>query len=152
MLFLSDGSPFATGSADYLYQPATENETTPRICIEVSFDGIKTLAMVDTGAPHTILDPEIAEAIGVDLQSGIPLNRVTFRNDTLDGYLHRLTIQFISSEGENLPVEATVFIPEPKPFQEWVEFPTVIGLNSCLERLRFAIDPSVNRFYFGELP
>ncbi len=80
MLYFEDRQPFATGSATYQYQPATENETTPRICIKVSFEGIPTLAMVDTGAPYTILNPQIAEVIGLDLQSGILFDKLSFFN------------------------------------------------------------------------
>jgi hypothetical protein len=81
MLFFENRQPFATGLANYLYKPATENETAPRICIRISFEGIQTLAVVDTGAPNTILDPQIAEVIGIDLQSGIRKNNILFRND-----------------------------------------------------------------------
>ncbi|MHC1773151.1 MAG: retropepsin-like aspartic protease [Flexilinea sp.] len=152
MLFFEDRQQFATGLATYLYQPATENETTPRICIRVSFEGVPTLAMVDTGAPYTILNPQIAEKIGLDLQSGILFDKLYFRNDFFGGYLHRLQIQFIAEEGEGVLVEATVFVPKLEPYQERTNFPSLIGLNSCLERLRFAIDPSADHFYFGALP
>ena len=62
-----------------------------------------------------------------------------------------LTIIFLAEQGDSIPVDATVFIPELKPGQEWNNFPSLIGLNSCLERLRFAVDPDKDCFYFGSL-
>jgi hypothetical protein len=62
-----------------------------------------------------------------------------------------LSLDFTAEEGQPLTVEATVFVPELKPYQEWGDFPSIIGLNTCLERLRFAIDPSQDKFYFGAL-
>jgi hypothetical protein len=152
MLFLEGRRPFTTGSATYLYQPATENETTPRILLRVAFDGFITTAAIDTGASFVILDPRIAEVIEINNRSGIPQKNVFLRNDKLDGYLHRISISLIANEGENITVDATTFIPELKPHQVWGSFPSIIGLNSCLERIRFAVDPSADKFYFGDLP
>ncbi|MBI4531612.1 MAG: hypothetical protein HY709_08815, partial [Candidatus Latescibacteria bacterium] len=48
-----------------------------------------------------------------------------------------------AEEGENVEVEATWFISPDWPG------PIVIGWKGCLERLRFAVDPSEDTFYFG---
>jgi hypothetical protein len=45
--------------------------------------------------------------------------------------------------GDEVTVEATFFLAEHLPD------PTVIGWRGCLVRLRFAIDPSADTFYFG---
>jgi len=151
MLYFEDRQPFATGSTTYTYQPISENETTPRILLKVSFEGIITTAAVDTGSPLVILNPQIAEALQLNLSAGILKKDVWLRRDKLDGYLHRLSLDFTAEEGQPLTVEATVFVPELEPYQERGDFPSIIGLNTCLERLRFAIDPSQDKFYFGAL-
>ncbi|MGA9380505.1 MAG: hypothetical protein WBV73_17210 [Phormidium sp.] len=33
----------------------------------------------------------------------------------------------------------------------WGDFPSFIGLNGFLERIRFAIDPNTDTFYFGQI-
>ena len=63
----------------------------------------------------------------------------------LTGRLERLTVTFTASEGNNLAIEATCFITE-----DW-HGPPVIGWKGCLERLRFAIDPGTDTFYFADL-
>jgi len=149
MLSFKNGESFATGLAEYQYKPATENETTPRICVQTIFEGISTLAVVDTGSPFTILDPQVAEFIDIDLLSGSP-SVVEIRGVKWEGRLHRLNVIFIANEGENTVVEATVFIPKIDSHQDWY-LPSFIGYNSCLERLRFAVDPFNDTFYFGPI-
>ena len=48
-------------------------------------------------------------------------------------------------------VDATVFVPDLKPDQAWGDLPSFIGLSGCLERMRFAVDPATEMFYFGPL-
>ena len=55
------------------------------------------------------------------------------------------TVEFLATEGDNVVVEATWFISEDWPG------PAVIGWKGCLERFRFALDPSDDSFYFGSL-
>ena len=33
--------------------------------------------------------------------------------------------------------------------ERWGELPSFLGLMGCLERMRFAVDPLDNTFYFG---
>jgi len=152
MLFFEDRQPFATGSITYDYRGATDTETTPRILLKVAFEGFTTIAALDTGAPYVILDPQIADSLQLSPSAGEHQEGIRFRQVLWEGYLHRLSLDFIAEEGQSLTVEATVFIPVPKPHQEWKDFPSIIGLNSCLERVRFAVDPTNDTFYFGALP
>ena len=146
-----DRSVFSTGYSPIIYRPATEQEITPRIFIQVSFQGMETTAFVDTGAPYLICDPEIASTIGLQPENGAPIKNVDVRGSQLNGHLHRLIVTLIAEEGEDLPVDATVFVPEMKPYQEWSAFPSILGLNTFLDRIRFAVDPEQARFYFGGL-
>jgi hypothetical protein len=99
--------------------------------------------MVDTAAPWCILDGalatvfETAEAILVKHQT------LSSRLGDIVGDLCRTSITLLADEGDSLTVEATVFV-----CHDW-QGPSVIGYNGLLERIRFAVDPSLNTFYFG---
>jgi hypothetical protein len=151
MLFFLDGGAFATSYSTYAYLPATEQEVSPRIFLQVSIEGIYTEAFLDTGAPYVVCKPQVAEVLGLDPEKGEWIKDFRIRNDKLAGRLVRLTITILAEEGLPLPVDATVFVPDLDPHQEWGEFPSILGLTGFLERIRFAIDPSENRFYFGAL-
>jgi len=45
-------------------------------------------------------------------------------------------------------VQATFFIPALLPGESW-NFPNFLGLDGFLNRIRFAVDPAENIFYFG---
>ncbi len=70
----------------------------------------------------------------------------------MGGYLHRLNMAFEATQGESLSLVATAFVPDPEWEESWGETPSFIGLTGCLERLRFAVDPGSDAFYFGPLP
>ena len=149
LLLFPDGRTFARGSMVYDYLPATPSETTNRIIITVAVEGIITDAVVDTGAPYPIIAPIIARQAG--LYNFPPLERITLfvRGIRLEGSVIRLNMKLIAEEGEDLDVDATAFIPDVEEF--WGDFPSFIGQIGCLERIRFAIDPLTNTFYFGHL-
>ncbi len=136
------------GSTLISHRPATEQETTPRIFIQVNFEGIETIAFVDTGAPFVICQPEIAAALDVNPQNGERIENFNIRGHSLNGSLQRMTVTIVADEGADLPVDATVFIPDLYPYQE-AFLPSILGLNTFLERIRFAVDPDEERFYFG---
>ena len=52
-------------------------------------------------------------------------------------------VTFVGVEKEELPIDATWLIIEDWPG------PTVLGWRGCLERMRFAVDPLDNWFYFA---
>jgi hypothetical protein len=152
MLQFSTGQAFTTGAITYTYRPVTERETSPRIFLQVSIEGIDTAAFLDTGAPFVVCKPEIAEVLGLDPASGEPLGNFRLRDSHLNGHLHRMNVTLLAEQGDPLSVEATVFVPDPKSNQEWGNFPTILGMGGFLERIRFAVDPSQDQFYFGALP
>ncbi|NJK76677.1 MAG: hypothetical protein HC849_25365 [Oscillatoriales cyanobacterium RU_3_3] len=71
------------------------------------------------------------------------------RGMRLEGSVIRLNMKLIAEEGEDLDVDATAFIPDVEEF--WGDFPSFIGQIGFLERIRFAIDPLNDTFYFGQL-
>jgi len=61
------------------------------------------------------------------------------------GTLYRGSITLIAEQGENLDVDATVFISP-----DW-RGPSFLGYEGFLQRIRFAVDPERNLFYFGRI-
>jgi hypothetical protein len=152
MLQFSTGQAFSTGAITYTYRPVTEQETSPRIFLQVSIEGINTAAFLDTGAPFVVCKPEIAEALGIDPASGEPFENFNLRNSYLNGHLHRMNVTLLAEQGDPLTVDATVFVPDPMSNQNWGNFPAILGMGGLLERIRFAVDPSQDQFFFGALP
>jgi hypothetical protein len=140
-----DGQPFTTSLAHYL-DAAPEEGGTARIVLRVLPEGCPepVLAVLDPAAPWGILNWEIACILGVSLR-GEALRLRTWRG-TVEGELHRLIITLLAEEGEPVSVEATVFVSE-----EWTGpgHPNFLGYSGFLERIRWAVDPAANMFYFG---
>lgn len=150
LLQLPSGDNFATGAMRYDYRPVSVIETTNRIILPVEIEGISTEAVVDTGAPYVICAPRIAQLAGFDRTYALERLRMLIKGMQLEGSLTRLSIKLIAREGDNLTIDATVFVPDVEEY--WGNFPSFIGLTGFLERLRFAVDPSTDTFYFGSLP
>jgi hypothetical protein len=157
LLQFLDGNTFAVGAIQYRYAPATPQETTNRIILPITIDvgkSITTQAVLDTGAPYGIITPDIAQAAGYTADLGLDRLTVGVRGFKLNGSLARLSITLQASIGQNLTVDTTAFIPDSDQVwgafaTAWGEFPTFVGLSGFLERIRFAIDPTEDTFYFG---
>lgn len=152
LLQFGDGEPYATGATNYQYRPATEREKTPRIVVSILIDDIQTLAFVDTGGVYAICPPDIASVLNLIPQDGIPTEPMLWRGSLLKGELYRIPTTIIAETGNSLRIESTFFVPQLTPDQIWVDdFPCILGMSGCLERLRFAVDPSADMFYFGRI-
>ena len=152
MLFFGNGEIFAGGSTPYVYRPANDRETSPRIILPVSIENFETTGFVDTGGVYLLLSPEIADNLGLRPEDGIPTEPLVFRSSRLQGALHRVSLTLPAEQGESLIRDVLAFVPQQTALQEWPsDFPCVLGMLGCLERLRFAIDPARDTFYFGEL-
>ncbi len=105
--------------------------------------------IVDTGAPWCVLDPDLADAWGLESTAIYEPNmKINIRGYEVHGRLARGNIFLQSTSGDNLVVQATFFVPELLPDELW-NFPNFIGLDGFLNRIRFAVDPAENAFYFG---
>jgi hypothetical protein len=152
-LFFADGEAFAVGAAPYEYRPATSTETSPRIVLTVAVENYETSALVDTGGLYFICAPPLARRLHLDPSQAILVPaRIRWRDEPLTGLLYRLPLTLQATEGESVTIEATAFVPQLSPAQDWnEELPCVLGMQGCLERMRFAVDPEREVFYFGEL-
>jgi predicted aspartyl protease len=144
MLKTSDGADFATGRARFLDEDENALEGTAKIFVKIepSNLGAPVLAQLDTGCSWSILKPEIAEAINLMDEEGQPQSLST-RLGLVSGQLKRTTITIIADDGNSVDVEATVFVSA-----EWTGG-NFLGYAGLLERIRFAVDPQQNFFYFG---
>jgi len=108
-------------------------------------------AIVDTGAPWCVLKPALLEKIESRIEPIRPLDRPLYiRGTAYVGWLYHVPIRLEAIFGESLEVGATALIPELPPDEEWL-YPNFIGLDGFLNRIRFAVDPASNLFFFGEL-
>jgi hypothetical protein len=147
-LFFSDGTNWSTGSAkyyaDYEYGPAN-------LLVAIQFSigrGLPSVhGLLDTASTWIVLSKDFLVSLDIEIDEDPSLKeKMLTRFGTITGYLNRIPIIIIAEEqdGSSLEVEATCFISE-----EWNGRPPVIGWRGCLERMKFAIDPSQDRFYFG---
>jgi aspartyl protease len=102
-------------------------------------------ALLDTASQWCILSAWVASSLGFDLEAASPEARLSTRFGELRGRLERIPVYFVAEEGESVEVEATWFL------SEGCIGPPVIGWKGCLERVRFALDPGEEQFYFAEL-
>ncbi len=152
LLGFTDGTLFATGAAPYAYRPVTAWESAPRVILTIRLEGVETSAFLDTGGVYLLCAPQLARRLGLDPLDGIPAPPLQLGRGRLEGALHRVGLTFIAVDGEDLSIESTMFVPHVRPGEQWPEdFPCVLGMQGCLERLRFAVDPTDDTFYFGEL-
>lgn len=142
---------FAIGVLTYTDQFGRDPNT--RIVIPVTFENtILTTAILDTGAPWCVLNPEEADVLKISQrpdcwESSKPLG---LRGINYRGHLCRVPITLRAERGYGMTVEATVFVPSLGPGEEW-QHPNFIGLDGLLNRIRFAVDPEHNHFYFGPM-
>lgn len=146
MLVRQNGSSFCTGRSRFNDRAEGSDAPTAKIFIKIephSF-GLPILAQLDTGAAWSILDTEVARELSLLNGEGEAIE-ISTRVGTVRGRLERTQIDIIADEGATLSVQATVFV---SPHWKLGNF---IGYCGLLERVRFAIDPSDNSFYFGSM-
>jgi hypothetical protein len=140
-----DGEVFARGRSRFLDSDGGE-EPTPKIFVKVipGDAPVTLLAQLDTGAAWSVLNGEIADALGFLEQAG-PTVTLSTRSGTVRGKLIRSSLTIVADEGESCEVDATLFVS-----RDWA-FGNFVGYSGFLERIRFAVDPGTNDFYFGIL-
>ena len=73
------------------------------------------------------------------------------RKQTWKGKIARLDFILKADEGTDLDFQSTVFVPDDAEDWNRLKLPSFLGQVGFLERIRFAIDPNENKFYFGSL-
>jgi predicted aspartyl protease len=149
MLLRADGQPFATGAVNYLFRPATEQERSLRITIDIRIRDFKSPAFIDTGGIYLICPPEVADVLDLQPEDVLFRERILLRGLSIAGSVYRLPLTLIADRGNSIIIEATAFVPDDEHL-DWDNFPCILGMEGCLERLCFAVDPVNEIFYFGE--
>ena len=119
----------------------------PRIFVRVLPESQSSyiLAAVDTAAPWCIFRPVVANSWMRNLDPIPGPVVLSTRLGQFHGSLFRGLITVLASSGESLDVEATAFLTP-----EWPG-PNFLGYQGFLQRIRFAVDPENNLFYFGRI-
>ena len=153
LLKFDNGTPFATGMAPYRYVTVQGSDDTLRILIPIEVDNDWKEAILDTGGQYFFATQELAKQISASEREKIGRRVITLRGKEVHGSLCRIDVTLLGFEGESLCLQVTAFLPdEDQEFGPDFLPHSFLGLHGCMERVRFAIDPSrdEDRFYFGE--
>ena len=143
---------FAQGRLTYIDHYGEEDGRNTRIVITVEFGrSVSLQTIVDTGALWCVIGPKDAAGIDEDRLEPLFDDALWVRGTRYKGNVYRMPITlFDEGDGSDVTVDATVFVPTLNPGEEWFH-PNFLGLDGFLHRLRFAVDPAENAFYFGAL-
>jgi hypothetical protein len=146
MLLTPDGLQFCCGATQCDSKPISVRERLNKLTIRVSVGGFSVETIVDTGGAFLILNAEIAAML--HLHPGEILERETLyiRGARVAGSLYRLELSIVPEEGHGTRIrfDVSAFVPD----DDW-DLPSFLGWHACLERIRFAVDPIQELFYFG---
>jgi hypothetical protein len=145
-LHQGDGqSPWSIGGAHYFPDYAADDSLLIAIRCRFGAESEEQMALLDTAAPWSICKKEVADIIGISKEAdGLMDESLSTRYGKIRGFLARCEMALITEFGQQLNANGTCFISD-----EWLG-PNVIGWKGCLERIRFAIDPSVNIIFYGQ--
>jgi hypothetical protein len=147
LLFFGD---FATGVTYYEDLYSDEAQVARMVLPVFIEDYLVVPAIVDTGAPWCVIDPDTVREVGTSDIEYQPDQLLMVRGRQYKGKLIGMQISLESEQGESVDVDATVFVPLLLPGETWPH-PNFIGLDGFLNRIRFAVDPEENAFYFGPI-
>jgi hypothetical protein len=136
---------FVQGRTKFFDQAPALPEPTAKIYVRVGFPGQSDtyLAQLDTGAAWSILPTNIARTLGISSNLRRTM-RLSTRFGVYLGGIVRLPFTFVADDGESLDTEGTFFLADDWPW------PIVfLGYSGLLDKIRFALDPQKNHFYFG---
>ena len=105
---------------------------------------VRVYALLDTASEWCLLPATIAVKLGYELEPAPGVPPLHTRFGLLFGQLERIPLVFPADEGTDLEITATFFLCE-----DWLG-PAVIGWRGCLERMRFALNPTEEIFHFAE--
>jgi len=138
------GADFTTGRTKFSDTAPWAAEPTPKIYVKITPEslGVVLLALLDTGAPWSLLDAEVAETLGLLNGDGEPKTVKTWKGE-VHGRLERVGLKLHADEGYSLDVEATILVSP-----QW-HSGNFLGYGGLLQHIRFAVDATNNLFYFG---
>jgi hypothetical protein len=135
---------FTLGRVKFSDSASWSSDPTPKIYVKITpedLDNIVLLAAVDTGAPWSILDEDIADSLNLFDGDGERKTVTTWRG-RIEGRLERVGIRLHADDGSSLDLEATFLVA-----RGWRG--NFLGYGGLLQHIRFAVDATNNFFYFG---
>ena len=142
-----DQADFTAGRAKFEDNAPWSAEPTPKIYVKItpepqSLNAI-FLAQLDTGAPWSLLDAEVADNLNLLNGEGEQRTVRTWRG-AVRGRLERISLRLHADEGDSLDFEATFLVSA-----DW-HSGNFLGYGGLLQHIRFAVDATHNFFYFGK--
>jgi len=138
------GTSFTVGRAKFDDTAPWAADQNPKIYVKITpwdLQDTILLAALDTGAPWSILDAEVAENLNL-LDGTGEVVRVTTWKGRIEGRLERIGVRLHADEGDSLDFEATFLI-----VRDWRG--NFLGYGGLLQHIRFAVDAAHNFVYFG---
>jgi len=139
------GQSFTTGRTKFRDKSPGTQEPTAKIFVKIGFQGVEGnfLAQLDSGAAFSMLEVELAMTLGVLDGDGERVS-ISTREGSIAGRLERIPLILVADEGVSLNVETMFLVSRDWPGK------TFLGYTGFLDKLRIALDASVNDFYFGD--
>lgn len=142
------GAPFTTGVLRFRDSSPERDGENAKIWVPLTFVDprgvpITKLGLLDTGADYSVLDRDLAGLLDLQAGGGYPMTYST-RFGSIEGALQRVEFTLVDEGGgQDLEAEATFFVSADWPG------PTILGYNTALSDMRFALEPRENWFHFG---
>ncbi len=136
---------FAPNSASYYDEDPSLESGQTSIHVQIVIKGdmeIATLARLDPATPWVVLNAELNERLGFGAAADPDVCLQTAAGRMM-GTLERYPIVLAAQEGQSLEIDATLFV-----CNKWRRG-NFLGYTGLLERIRFAVDPMSQLFYFG---
>ena len=121
----------------YLY-PTTADGITIPVSLSVGDVIVDARAKVDCGAAFCLFQREIADELGIDVESGIPM-RMSTLTGTLPTFGHSVTLQFF-----DVAYDSIIF------FASYHNIPrNLLGMNGWMNRLLLGLDSQHEVLYLN---
>lgn len=142
------GEPFASGVSSYDDEDPSFGSKQTSVHVTILLRGpvtIPTTARLDPATPWVVLNAELNERLGLFAASSPSPIELHTAAGRMTGNLVTHPITLTAQDGDDLEIEATLFV-----CREWRR-ENFLGYAGFLQRMRFAVDPHLNKFYFGPL-
>lgn len=139
-----NGQSFAPNVARYYEEGRSLGSGQTSIHVQIIIQGaikITTLARLDPATPWVVLNGELTDTLGLGAHG--PSIHLQTAAGRMKGTLERYPIVLAAEKGQSLEIDATLFV-----CSEWRRG-NFLGYTGLFERIRFAIDPATQLFYFG---
>lgn len=130
-----NGAPWARGQAPLLLGHSIGYRCVT-VAVTCKLEGLSTRVFLDTGCEVSIVGGELASLLEPRLGSALDSMKLHTRLGTFEGRRFRCSAFFEAESGQSCNIEITLML-----CKDWGG-PPVLGFNSALDRLRFALDPA----------